>query len=113
MLKFMAAIMVVLMCSLMLVGEKQKGRTALKDLQPAGTTDKNQKNQIYDFLFTTGDKSYTCRTNHDTKIKATDFVVGEDINFELDTEDAKLKNPRGKEVKCKIVRVEKAPALQN
>ena len=89
-------------------GNKSKGTTALKDLQPAGTTDKDNKNQIYDFLFTTNGNDYTCRTNRDAKIKATDFVVGTDVKYEIEDDNAKLKSTTGKEAKCKIVRVQKA-----
>jgi len=89
-------------------GEKFKGTAPLKDLQPAGTTDKDNKNQIYDFMFTTNGNDYVCRTNRDAKIKATDFVVGSDMKYEIDEDNAKLKSTTGKEAKCKIVRVQKA-----
>ncbi len=105
--KIWMVLMVVLLSVLTLSAEKQKGTLTLKDLQPAGTTDKNQKNQIYDFLFTVQDMSYTCRTNYETKIKATDYVVGDTLKFEIDGDNVKLKNAKGKEVKCKVVRVEK------
>ena len=106
--------LLLLTCSLSLsAGSKQKGTTTLKDLQPAGTPDKNNKNQLYDFLFETGGNSYTCRTGRDTKLKATDFVVGDNVRYELDSDKAKLKNPSGKEVKCTVVRVEKASAVGN
>jgi len=112
--RFKFAAFAVLMCSLtMSAGSKQKGTTILKDLQPAGTTDKKSKNQIYDFTFTTAGNNYTCRTSHETKMKATDFIVGENVGFELDGDNGKLKNVAGKAVKCKIVRVEKVAASQN
>jgi hypothetical protein len=93
-------------------GGKQKGTAKLDDLQTAGTTDKNNKNQIYDFLFDTGGNRYTCRTSHKTELKATDFVVGNDIRFEIDGDKVKLKSMTGKETKCKVVRVEAAGATQ-
>jgi hypothetical protein len=109
--KLKIAVLILLSCSVGLnAADKQKGTTKLTDLQPAGTTDKNNKNQIYDFHFTNAGNSYTCRTNRDTKLKATDFIVGDDIRFELDGDNAKLKNPSGKETKCKVVRVEKVAA---
>lgn len=103
------AVMLVLVSTLAVsAGNKQKGATVLKDLQPAGTTDKDNKNQIYDFMFTTGGNEYVCRTNRDTKMKATDFIVGDQLQFQLDNDEGKLKGSGGKEVKCKIVRVQKA-----
>ena len=105
---------VVLLVALTLVlsaaagAEKQKGTASLKDLQPAGTTDKKNKTQQYDFTFDASGNEYTCRTKD--KLKATDFPVGNDVKFELDNDKAKLKNMSGKEAKCTVVRVEKAGA---
>ena len=87
--------------------DKIKGTTALKDLQPAGTTDtKDKKNQQYDFIFEASGTRYTCRTSPKTQIKATNFVVGSDLKYEIDEDKAKLKTTAGKEVKCTLVRVE-------
>jgi hypothetical protein len=87
---------------------KQKGTASLKDLQPAGTTDKKNKTQQYDFTFDAEGSEYTCRAKN--KLKATDFPVGNDVKYELDNDKAKLKSTTGKETKCTVVRVEKAPA---
>ena len=87
-------------------GEKIKGTTKLEDLQPAGTADKENKNQMYDFLFISSGNRYTCRTSRKTELKATDFVVGNDVRFEIDGDKVKLKSMAGKETKCKVVRVE-------
>ena len=87
---------------------KQKGTASLKDLQPAGTTDKKDKTQKFDFTFDAAGNEYTCRTKD--KLKAVDFPVGSDVNYEVDGDKAKLKNPSGKEAKCTIVRVEKMGA---
>ncbi len=107
--KLMMVVIVLMLFSLAsFAGNKSKGTTLLKDLQPAGTTDKDNKNQIYDFLFTTNGNDYTCRTNREAKIKATDFVVGSDVKYEIDDDNAKLKSASGKEAKCKIVRVQKS-----
>jgi FPC/CPF motif-containing protein YcgG len=92
------------------MAEKQKGATTLKDVQPAGTTDKKNKNQQFDFSFDASGMSYICRTSHKTKMKATDFVVGTNLTYQLDEHEGKLKNASGKEVKCTVVRVEKLPA---
>lgn len=92
------------------MAKKEKGTTTLKDVQPAGTTDKKNKNQQFDFSFDTSGMSYVCRTSHKTKMKATDFVVGTSLSYELDEHDGKLKNSSGKQVKCTVVRVEKMPA---
>ena len=107
--KSMMVVVLVLMVALAVsAGNKSKGTTTLKDLQPAGMTSKDNKNQIYDFMFTTNGNDYVCRTNRDAKIKATDFVVGSDMKYEIDEDSAKLKSATGKEAKCKIVRVQKA-----
>jgi hypothetical protein len=106
-LKFLLlmAIMCVLPAS---AGSKQKGTASLKDFQPAGTPDKkNNKNQQYDMTFVVAGNEYTCRTKD--KMKATDFVVGSDVSYELDNDKAKLKNGSGKEAKCTVVRVAKSP----
>ena len=83
-----------------------KGTTTLKDVQTAGSPDKDHKHQMYDLLFTSADKSYTCRTDGKHSMNATDFVVGSEMKYEVDGKDGKLKNTDGKEVKCRIVRVE-------
>jgi hypothetical protein len=43
-------------------------------------------------------------------VKATDFVVGSDVKYEVDGDKGQLKTPAGKQVKCTVVRVEKASA---
>jgi hypothetical protein len=112
--KFSFAVVLLLLCSLTVnAGNKQKGSVTLKDLQPANTPTKDNKNQMYDFIFANAANSYTCRTNRDTKLKATDFVVGADFKFDLDGDKVKLKNTSGKEVKCTVVRVEKNIASGN
>ena len=94
-------------------GSKDSGKTTLKDLQPAGTTDEKNKNQQFDFSFTASGKDYTCRTSHKTKIKATDFVVGSELRYELDENKGKLKSSNGKKVECSIVRVANAESATN
>ncbi len=107
--KLNAILLIVLMCAAAVYGERLKGSTTLKDLQPTGNTDKkNNKTQQYDISFTEAGHDYTCRTTE--KIKATDFVVGNQLKFEIDGDKAKLKNAQGKELKCTIVRVEKLSA---
>jgi hypothetical protein len=91
--------------------KKNAGATTLKDVQPAGTTDtKEKKNQQYDFIFEASGNHYTCRTSPKISVKAIDFVVGADVKYELDGDKGKLKTTAGKEVKCTVVRVEKASA---
>ena len=88
--------------------KKDAGTTALKDVQPAGTTDtKDKKKQQYDFIFEASGKHYTCRTSPKTSVKAIDFVVGSDVKYEVDGDKGKLKTTAGKQVKCTVVRVEK------
>src|ERR1700758_2088447 len=106
---YCAVLLLVLFVSLA-TAKKEKGTTTLKDAQPAGTTDKKNKNQQFDFFFDASGMSYVCRTSHKTEMKATDFVVGTILTYELDEHKGKLKNASGKQVKCTVVRVEKLPA---
>ena len=115
-----SVLVLALVCAIPAVGaKKQKGTAQLKDVQPAGMTDKKNKNQRFDLMFVAGGMEYICRTPDKSKLKATDFPVGSDIRYELDKDKAKLKNASGEEVKCTVVRVEKladatpAPAAQN
>jgi type IV pilus biogenesis protein CpaD/CtpE len=84
--------------------EKLTGTTSLKDFQPAGTTDKKNKTQQFDFIFDTTDQEYTCRTK--SKIKATDYPVGSQVRYQVNNDKGKVKNASGKETDCTIVRVE-------
>jgi len=90
---------------------KDSGSTTLKDVQPAGTTDKNHKHQQYDLSFvSSAGMDYTCRTSEKTSVKATDFVVGSTVNYQLNGNNGKIKTTAGKELKCTIVRVANAAA---
>jgi hypothetical protein len=89
---------------------KITGSTTLKDSQPYGSKDKEHKHQGYDLFFDAQGKSYTCRTDPNKSMKATDFVVGSQMNYEIDGDETKLRTLEKKEVKCKIVRVEQSPA---
>jgi hypothetical protein len=94
---------------------KLKGSTTLKDLQPAGTKDRDkkghQKHQQFDFTFVAAPNQYLCRTDDNTKLNATDFVVGSEIAYEIDKDKVKLKSTSsGKETKCTVVRVEATAA---
>jgi hypothetical protein len=89
---------------------KIEGSTILKDSQPAGTTDKEHKHQAYYLSFEAQGKSYTCRTSSGKSINATDFVVGTHINYQIEGDKTKIKTPQGKQIQCKIVRVEAVPA---
>lgn len=55
-------------------------------------------------------KDYTCRTKGSAKIKATDFVVGSDMTYEVNGNKGKVKISNGKKVDCTIVRVANAQA---
>ena len=92
--------------------DKIKGETTLKDSQPHGTTDKQHKHQAHDFSFDAEGKTYTCRTSSKKSMKATDFVVGTRINYEIDNDKVKIKNPENEKVECKIVRAELLPATR-
>lgn len=98
------------LCVPFAMAKKEKGATTLKDVQPAGTTDKKNKNQQFDFSFDASGMSYVCRTSHKTDVKATDFVVGTTLTYEMNEHKGKLKNASGEDVKCTVVRVEKLPA---
>jgi hypothetical protein len=89
--------------------DKQTGTAPLKDFQPAGTTDKKHKHQQFDFTFVASGTQYTCRTPEKTKLKATEFPVGEEISYEVNKTKGKVKSQLGKESSCTIVRVEKLP----
>lgn len=110
--KFMLAFLVVAMSIPALADKKIEGSTSLKDCQPAGIKGKDQKHQAYDLSFNTTDKAYTCRTDPKKSMNATDFVVGTDVRYEINGSNAKIKTPQGKQVECKIVRVEAVPAAQ-
>ena len=91
-------------------GTKESGTTTLKDVQPAGTTDKKHKHQQYDFTFDSSTHEYTCRSNEKAKLNATDFVVGTSIQYQVNGNKGKVKSSTGKEVSCTIVRVAQASA---
>ena len=88
--------------------DKVNGSASLKDLQPFGTTDKQHKHQAYDLSFDAEGHSYTCRTDYKKSIDATEFVVGSQVNYEIDKNNAKIKTAQNKKLDCKIVRVEKS-----
>jgi len=63
-------------------GSKIEGTTTLKDFQPTGTVEKKtHKNQQYDLSFAAMGKLYTCRSVEKESLKATDFVVGSDLQY--------------------------------
>lgn len=90
------------------LAEKVKGSASLKDVQTTGMKDKGHKHQAYDLFFDTQGKSYTCRTDSNHSMNATDFVVGAQIRYEIDGDKTKIWSPENKKVECRIVRVEAA-----
>lgn len=84
------------------------GTTTLKDFQPAGTTGKNHKHQQYDFVFTASGHDYSCRSSEKKSLKATDFVVGSNVTYQVKGTKGKVTGSNGKEVNCTIVRVANA-----
>lgn len=86
--------------------KKDQGSTTLKDFQPAGTTNKKHKHQQFDFVFDVPTAEYTCRSKEGDKLKAIDWPVGTQINYEIDKDKGKVKNLKGKKVDCTIVRVD-------
>ena len=93
-----------------LAAPKDSGTTTLKDVQPAGTPDKKQKQQYDLFFVSSTGKDITCRTPENKSVKATDLVVGSTVNYKIEEEKAKLKTSAGKEFSCVIVRVANAAA---
>jgi len=104
------AFLVLAMAVPALADKKIQGTTTLKDSQPTANPPEKKKHQTYDLTFNATDKAYTCRTNPDKSMNATDFVVGGDIRYEIDGQKVKLKTAQGKQVECKVVRVEAVPA---
>jgi hypothetical protein len=105
--KLLALMVMVLMVSgLALAAKKESGSTSLTNVQPAGTTDKKHKKQQYDLTFTTTMNDYTCRTNENEKLNATDWVVGSPITYKINGNKGEIKNTQSnKNVKCVVVRV--------
>jgi len=103
---FSVVILVALLACVSSAANKQSGNTTLKDVQPAGTTDKKHKKQQYDLTFATAKNEYTCRTNENEKVEATSFVVGTGINYKIDGNKGQVKSTQsGKSVKCTLMRV--------
>lgn len=85
---------------------KESGSSILKNVEPAGTTDKQHKKQQYDLTFATAKNEYTCRTNENQKVQATQFVVGSAITFNINGNKGEVKSTQsGKSAKCTLVRV--------
>jgi gentisate 1,2-dioxygenase len=103
--KVLRLTIVLLFSVLALAGSKDTGSTMLKDVQPAGTTNKNHKHQQYDLTLIASGREYTCRTNEKSEIKATDFIVGSTVTYEFKDNKGKVKSASGKKVDCTIVRV--------
>jgi hypothetical protein len=99
------ALLIITMAIAAAAGSKIEGTTTLKDFQPAGMTNKEHKNQQYDLSFVALGKQYTCRTNENKSLKASDFVVGSDLTYEIGGNKGKLRNAAGKKVECTIMRV--------
>ncbi len=93
-------------------GSKIEGIATLKDFQPVGMTDKSHKHQQYDLSFAASGRQYTCRTKEKESLKATDFVVGSEVKYEIGGTKGKVKSTSGKQTECTIVRVADLPASQ-
>ena len=103
---FTLTTIVLLLAILALAANKESGSTTLKDVQPAGTTDKKHKKQQFDLSFATSKNEYTCRTNENQSVKATDFVVGTSVTYKIDGNKGQVKSTStGKNAKCTLVRV--------
>ena len=103
---FALAIMLLLLASMVFAAKKDSGSTTLKNVEPAGTTDKKHKKQQFDLTFSGSTDDFTCRTNENEKVNATDWVVGTSITFSVNGNKGEVKNTSsGKKVKCTVVRV--------
>lgn len=99
-------LLAIFLSSMAIAANKESGNTTLKDVQPAGTTDKKHKKQQYDLTFATSQHEYTCRSNENEKVQATSFVVGTGISYKIDGNKGQVKSATsGKNVKCTLVRV--------
>ena len=99
-------VLAIFLCVVAVAADKENGNTTLKDVQPAGTTDKKHKKQQYDLTFATSKHEYTCRTHENEKVEATNFVVGTGISYKIDGNKGQVKSTQsGKNVKCTLVRV--------
>jgi hypothetical protein len=103
---FILTMIVLFLAILAFAANKESGSTTLKDVQPAGTTDKKHKKQQFDLSFMSPKNDYTCRTNENEKVNATDWVVGSSINYKINGNKGEIKNTQSnKNVKCMVVRV--------
>jgi len=105
--KSLALFVIVLFFGILaLAADKESGSTTLTNVQPAGTTDKQHKKQQFDLTFSSSKNEYTCRSNENQKVQATDFVVGTTVNYKIDGNKGQVKSTSsGKNVKCTLVRV--------
>jgi len=105
--KTLAVIVIALLLAILaFAANKESGSTTLKDVQPAGTTDKKHKKQQFDLSFATSKNEYTCRTNENQKVQATDFVVGTTVTYKIDGNKGQVKSASSsKSAKCTLVRV--------
>lgn len=105
------AFLVMTFATTAVAGSKVEGTTTLKDFQPIGTIDKKtHKNQQYDLSFAAEGKQYTCRTIEKESLKATDFVVGSDVTYEISGNKGKVRSASGKKAECTVMRVAELPA---
>jgi hypothetical protein len=99
-------VIVLFTAALALAANKESGSTTLTNVQPAGTTDKQHKKQQFDLTFSGSRNDYTCRTNENQKVQATQFVVGTTVKYKIDGNKGQVKSTSsGKNVKCTLVRV--------
>ena len=107
-MRTLLSVVLLLLClgSVGMAANKESGSSTLKDVQPAGTTDKKHKKQQYDLTFATAKNEYTCRTNENQKVQATQFVVGSPITYTVNGNKGDVKSTQsGKNAKCTLVRV--------
>ena len=104
------AILIMMFAITAAAGPKIEGTTTLKDFQSFGTVDKKtHKHHQYDLSFAAMGKLYTCRSVEKESLKATDFIVGSDVRYQINGDKGKVKNASGKEVECTVMRVAELP----
>jgi len=105
------AMLIVMFAITAAAGPKIEGTSTLKDFQSFGTIDKKtHKHQQYDLSFAAMGKLYTCRSVEKESMKATDFVVGSDVQYQINGDKGKVKSAGGKEVECTVMRVAELPS---
>ncbi len=91
--------------------EKHVEPATIQDLQPTNYAVARKKHQQFDFSIATAAHSYSCRTEENKKLNATEFVVGSPVSFIVNGRNGEVKTTAGKSAKCLITRVADNPPV--